>query len=108
MNQREIKFVTISTEELADMMKDVVRDAVGEMFERQSEYQQGLIREEEAMLTQEQLTKLTGYGRTWIRNLEKRGVLKNYKRKGTNRNLFKKSEVLDLINRGVITPKVKV
>ena len=105
MNQEKIRFVIISIDDLETIIEEKIRNVVGEMFERQHEYQQKLKQEDVAMLTQAELKELTGYGNTWIRDLEKRGILKNYKRPGTHKNLYKKSEVLDLMNRGVIRKK---
>ncbi len=101
-NNTSISVVTVSLNDLEHIIEDVVDKTMEKWYDKERRNAREEQLEKEAYLTMQELVDLTGYGKTSIYMKIREGIINAYKKPGSNRYRFKKQEIIDGINSGLL------
>ncbi|MBO4786689.1 MAG: hypothetical protein J5510_06455 [Prevotella sp.] len=101
-SNNQLEVITVSKAELCNIVEDTVDKVMEKWFNRQVEQAFDEELEKSAFITEKELEEMTGLKRGALYQKVKNGIIKNYRQPNKRRNLFKKSEVLQAINSGLL------
>lgn len=101
-NNMTVTVVTVSVNELKNIVEDVVDKTMEKWYDKERRQAREEQLDKDQYLTLDELLKLTGYSKASIYNKIADGTIKAYKKPGSNRNRFRKQEIIEGINSGLL------
>ncbi len=98
----KVTVVTVSINELKNIVEDVVDRTMEKWYDKERRQAREEQLDKEQYLTFSELVELTGYSKASLYNKINDGTIKAYKKPGSNRNRFRKQEIIDGINSGLL------
>ncbi|MBO4786685.1 MAG: hypothetical protein J5510_06435 [Prevotella sp.] len=98
----KVEVVTISLDDLIRIIEDVVDKTMEKWYDKERRNAREEQLEKEAYLTMQELMDLTGYCRSSLISKIKDGTINAYKKPNSNRLIFRKQEIIEKINNGIL------